>query len=48
MPTLLERDGNVPDLPTLLAEANLAEQQLKSVRSRAPMPAMSLSAEALA
>lgn len=33
VPTLLERDGNVPDLPILLAEANLAEQQLKAVGS---------------
>jgi hypothetical protein len=31
--TLLERDGDVPDLPILLAEANLAEQRLKAVGS---------------
>jgi uncharacterized protein (UPF0276 family) len=48
VPTLLERDGNVPDLPTLLAEANLAEQQLKSVQNRAPVHAMNPPLEVLA
>jgi uncharacterized protein (UPF0276 family) len=47
MPTLLERDGNVPDLPTLLAEAKLVEQQLKIVQNLAHMPAMNLPVEVL-
>jgi uncharacterized protein (UPF0276 family) len=47
VPTLLERDGNVPELPTLLAEANLAEQQLKAVQSRAPIHRTNLPVEAL-
>jgi uncharacterized protein (UPF0276 family) len=48
VPTLLERDGNVPDLPTLLAEANLAEQQLKAVQSRTPIHVTNFPVEALA
>lgn len=46
--TLLERDGEVPDLPTLLAEANLAEQKLSGFRSRAAFDLSTPKLEALA
>jgi uncharacterized protein (UPF0276 family) len=39
VPTLIERDGNVPDWPTLLLEANLAEQRLQGLmESRQVIP----------
>jgi uncharacterized protein (UPF0276 family) len=39
VPTLLERDNNIPALPVLLAEADLAEQQLRQVAASRPQPA---------
>lgn len=43
--TLIERDGNLPDLPTLLAEADQADRQLQAINMRRQMLPITFQAE---